>query len=48
MQQTIMIRRLADNAGIEDIDTEHEATKLAKDIYFAMDRAWDCVNRATA
>ena len=48
MQQTIMIRQLADNAGIEDIDTEHEATKLAKDIYFAMDRAWDCVNRATA
>ena len=48
MQQTIMISRLANNAGIEDINTEHEATKLAKEIYFAMDRAWDCVSRATA
>ena len=48
MQQTIMISQLANNAGIEDINTEHEATKLAKEIYFAMDRAWDCVSRATA
>ena len=44
--QTILIRQLADNAGIEDINTEHEATRPAKDLYATIDRAFELLDKS--